>query len=189
MCRICSSGSGNRLTRSDVECAVGNHVVNVSRILDRVIFLKQGSLFAGMKSGDLRALAAIAEELHFEPGQYAVRENELGDSLYVIREGRMAVTKAVGGTDEVILTTLSGGDCFGDMSIFDAEVRSAGVKADEHCRLLRIGRDDMLDILNEHPGIGIELIRIFVKRLRNANGKIEELSSANTAEGLLRVEQ
>lgn len=157
-------------------------MLSVPHILDRVIFLKQGSLFSGMRSGDLRALAAVAEELEFEAGQWVVRENELGDSLYLIREGRMVVTKAVGGEGEIILSTLSGGDCFGDMSIFDADVRSASVKADGRSRLLRIGRDDMMDVLGEHPGIGIELIRIFVKRLRRANDKIEQLSSVGAGE-------
>ncbi len=154
-----------------------DHEVSASSIIDRVIFLKQESLFSSMRSGDLRALAAVAEELVFEPGQWVVRENELGDSLYLIREGRMVVVKAVAGGEEVTLTSMSSGDCFGDMSIFDTEVRSASVKADQRSRLLRIGRDDMFDVLSEHPRISVELIRIFVKRLRGANRQIEQLSS------------
>lgn len=195
MCRIraCGDGGGPR-SRSGIkspenarisgrlsrrlEGLVGDREVSASSTIDRVIFLKQGSLFSSMRSGDLRALAAVAEELVFEPGQWVVRENELGDSLYLIREGSMVVIKSVAGGKEVTLTSLSSGDCFGDMSIFDAEVRSASVKADQHCRLLRIGRDDMFDVLSEHPGIGVELIRIFVKRLRGANLQIERLSSA-----------
>jgi hypothetical protein len=39
--------------------------------------------------------------------------------------------------------------------------------------MLRISRDDLIDVLVEHPLIALELLKIFVKRLRKANTRIE----------------
>jgi CRP-like cAMP-binding protein len=63
------------------------------------------------------------------------------------------------------------------MTLFDDEARSASAYAITTCVMLRIARDDLIDVLVEHPLIALELLKIFVKRLRKANTRIESPSS------------
>jgi CRP-like cAMP-binding protein len=146
------------------------------RILESVIFLKKSFLFSTMKTGELRAIAAVAEEVRFDGGEEIVRENDVGDSMYLIREGVVRVVKNAGVEHAVDLARLSTGDCFGEMAIFDAETRSASVYAEGPCAILRIGSDDLVDVILDHPTIALELLKIFVRRLRKANDAIQELS-------------
>jgi len=145
-------------------------------MLERVIFLKKSPLFSTMRTSDLRAIAEIAEELTFEKGGEIVRENDVGDSMYIIREGSVKITK-LAGERQVELAQLGAGDFFGDMAMFDAEVRSASAVAGEACTLLRIDSGSLKDVLLDYPAIAVEFLKIFVKRLRKANAAIQALSA------------
>ncbi len=129
-----------------------------------------------METSDLRAIAAIASELQFESGKEIVRENDVGDSLYIIKVGNVEIVKCVKDKQSITLAELTRGDCFGEMALFDTELRSASVFAKEPCTLICITRDDLNDLLLDYPTIGVEFLKIFVKRLRKANNKIEKLS-------------
>ena len=135
-----------------------------------------------MKTSDIRAVAEIAEEINFKQNDEIVRENDVGDSMYLIKIGTVKITKNAGGS-VLQLARLSAGECFGDMAIFDAEVRSASVIAEGECTLLRIDSDALKDVLIDYPTIGIELLKIFVQRLRNANTKIQTLSADSKPKG------
>ena len=150
------------------------------QILENVIFLKKTATFSSMQTSDLRAIVAISEEVTFSTGMEIVRENELGDSMYIVKGGKVQVVKNIDEKQTVILDELSVGDCFGEMALFDAELRSASVYAKEPCVLLCVHSDDLNDLLLEYPTIAIEFIRTFVKRLRKANQNIRNLSSAKS---------
>ncbi len=142
-------------------------------LLENVIFLKKTSLFSQIQTGELRAIASIAETLSFEPGDEVVKESDVGDSMYIIKEGRIKIAKKAGDGAMVDLAELGAGECFGEMSLFDDESRSASAYAVTRCTLLRIARDDLVDVIAEYPFIAVELLKIFVKRLRKANNRIE----------------
>ena len=150
-------------------------------LLEKILVLKRSALFASVTTSELRAVAAVAEELHYRPGETIVKENEIGDALFLIRSGAVGISKNVEGGRSVDLATMDAGECFGEMAAIDEEVRSATVSARQECAVLKISKDDLHDVLRESPQIGIELLRIFVKRLRNANLRIETLSHAAKA--------
>ncbi len=146
-------------------------------LLENVIFLKKTMLFSSMQTSELRALADIAKELTFNGKSEIVRENDVGDSLYIIKGGSVSIMKQISEKKTVKLAEMETGDCFGDMALFDAELRSASVYAKETCVLLCIKSDDLNDLLLDYPTIAIEFLKIFVKRLRKANQAIEKLST------------
>lgn len=143
--------------------------------MENVIFLKRNPLFSEVRSEELRAIAAISREREFSKDECIVKENDPGDSLFIVKSGSIRVTKS-SGTEEVLLAVLPVDSCFGEMVIFEDAQRSASGYANEDCALLIIQRDDLLDVVLEFPGIALELFRIFGKRLREANEKIRRLS-------------
>ncbi|MBD3314575.1 MAG: cyclic nucleotide-binding domain-containing protein [Chitinivibrionales bacterium] len=153
------------------------------QILEKVIFLKKSMLFSAMRTAELRAIAAVAEELSFSDNDAIVRENDIGDSMYLIRTGEVAIVKGSGGEERVELARLSAGDCFGEMAVFDTEYRSAGAFAQGICTILRISSDDLVDVIHEQPNVALGLLRIFVRRLKKADEVIHKL----TVDGRRRV--
>ena len=155
------------------------------KLLENVIFLKKTALFSSMETGDLRAIAAIAEETAFKAEDEIVKEDDVGDSMYIIKDGIVIIEKAISEKEKVVLDESAKGDCFGEMALFDAELRSASVRAKEDCVLLCIKSDDLNDLLLSYPTIAIEFLKTFVVRLRKANETIEKLSAEKRNNPLL----
>jgi CRP/FNR family transcriptional regulator, cyclic AMP receptor protein len=146
-------------------------------LLESVIFLKKTNLFSAVQTSELRAIASIVETVDVEAGEELVKESDAGDCLYVIKEGKVRITKKSGDNKLIDLAELSAGECFGEMALFDDEARSASAYAVSRCSVIRIKRDDLIDVIMEYPMIAIELLKIFVRRLRKSNVRIESLSS------------
>jgi CRP/FNR family transcriptional regulator, cyclic AMP receptor protein len=142
-------------------------------LLENVLFLKKTALFSNIKTSELKAIASVVEEMSFHYGEAIVKENDPGDSAYIIKEGRIKIVKKAPDNCPVDLAELSEGDFFGEMSLFDDEARSASAFAVTPCVVLKLMRDDLIDVIGEHPSIAVELIKIFVKRLRAADARIE----------------
>jgi CRP-like cAMP-binding protein len=146
-------------------------------LLENVIFLKKTPLFSAVHTSELRAVAAVVEEFTVEAGGELVKESDPGDCVYIIKDGTVRITKKTADNRTLDLAELSPGESFGEMALFDDEARSASAVAQTRCSLLRIKRDDLIDVILEYPMIAIEMLRIFVRRLRKSNARVEALSA------------
>jgi CRP-like cAMP-binding protein len=81
------------------------------------------------------------------------------------------------------LAKLGEGACFGEMSLFDAEPRSASITTLESCDCLMLTQQQLYEAIDETPGIAINIIRLLSRRIRELNqdlnehqGRIKELT-------------
>ena len=131
--------------------------------VEKVLFLKSIDLFRGLPGEELAPSAEIAEEQPFAAGDPVFAEGEPGDALYLLVEGAVKVHR--GGEQ---LAQLGARDVFGEMAVLDSQPRSASVTVLKDAVLLKIGRDDFRDILQERPEIGMGIIQVLSRRLRPA---------------------
>jgi CRP/FNR family cyclic AMP-dependent transcriptional regulator len=129
--------------------------------VEKVLFLKSVDLFRGLRGEELATVAEIAEEQPLSAGEAVFAEGEPGDALYLVIEGVVRVHK--GGRQLALLAVR---DVFGEMAVLDAEPRNASVTVVKDAVLLKIGRDDFRDILQERPEIGIGVLQVLSRRLR-----------------------
>jgi CRP-like cAMP-binding protein len=134
--------------------------------VEKVLFLKSIDLFRALPSEELAQIAEIAEEQPLAQGDTIFSEGEPGDALYLIVEGKVKVHKG-----EKELVRLGVRDVFGEMAVLDSEPRSASVTAVEDSVCLKIGRDDFRDILSERPEIGLGVMKVLTRRLRDTSKK------------------
>ena len=132
-------------------------------LVQKILFLKNVPLFSSMPPNELSYLANIAEETIFGAGQTIITQGEHGESLYLIIEGTVTVTQ-----NGETIAQLAENDYFGEMSILDGEPRSASVKADTDCLLLRISKDDFYAILARYHDVSLHIIRTLTQRLRQS---------------------
>jgi CRP-like cAMP-binding protein len=134
--------------------------------VEKVLFLKSIDLFRALPSEELAQIAEIAEEQAFVAGDPVFAEGEMGDALYLVIEGSVRVHKG-----DKQLALLGVRDVVGEMAVLDGEPRSASVTVMKDASLLKIGRDDFRDILNERPEIAMGVIKVLSRRLRETNRK------------------
>lgn len=132
--------------------------------VEKVLFLKGVDLFKNIAGEELSYIAQITDEVECAPSQTIFQEGDQGDAMYLIVDGRVKVHS---GTE--VFAELGNNQCFGEMSILDAEPRSASITALTELILLKIQRDDFAEILAEKPDISRGIIKVLTRRLREAN--------------------
>ena len=138
--------------------------------------LRSIPLFRRVSEGDLEELATHLIERRFPKNATVVEEGLPGDYMYVIREGRVKVTKASEDGREKIMNFLEAGAFFGDMALLGNETRSASVKTLEESVLLALSRRDFIDLLRQSPDLALSVIEELANRLRETNEQARSLS-------------
>ncbi len=133
-------------------------------------------LFAHVDDESLESMGELLIERGIPKHQTIVEEGLPGDYMYVIREGRVKVTKSSEDGREKILDFFDAGNFFGDMSLFDQAPRSASVKTLEPCRLLALSRRDVLDVLRRSPDLALAVIQVLIHRLRETDEQASSMS-------------
>ena len=140
-----------------------------------VEFLATVPLFKGLDAAELGRFAELLREKSYPKGSVILFEDDPGDALFVVREGRVKVVLVAEDGREVILGLLGIGEHFGELSLIDDQPRSAHVIAMEESALLVLRRDDFRRRVEQSPAVAWSLLTGLSRRLRRADGKIGSL--------------
>jgi len=135
-------------------------------------FLATVPLFSTLDDEELEQFAALMREKTYPRGSVIVFEDDPGDSLFIVREGRVKVVLVAEDGREVILGVLGVGEYFGELSLIDDQPRSAHVIAMEDSVLLVLRREDFRKRVESSPRVAWSLLHELSRRLRRADGKI-----------------
>ncbi len=138
--------------------------------------LKNVPLFSSFSDQQLAALLPAVQHRRFPRGSYVIRAGEETDALYIILAGKAKVLIPDDDGNEVILSVIGPNEFFGEMGLLDDLPRSASVETMEACEMLRISRSGFLSCLKDNFDAAMLIIRNLVKRLREADRKIESLA-------------
>lgn len=130
--------------------------------IEKVIFLQNIDVFAEVPSEQLALLASIAEEEDYSQDEIVYREDEPADALYLVLDGKVRLHR---GEQEISQATNK--DAFGTWALFDEEPRVVTATVVEDALLLRVDREDFVDIMADNVQIAQGVMRTIVKRLRN----------------------
>ena len=133
-------------------------------------------LFAQVADEDLEQIASHLIERRYPRNTTIVEEGLPGDYMYIIREGRVKVTKLSDDGREKILEFLDEGAFVGEMALFERAPRSASVKTLTPVRLLALSRTDFLRLLKKSPDLAMAVIQELSRRLRTINEQASALS-------------
>ncbi len=136
-------------------------------ILNRVVLLGQTPLFGAIADDILGEVAAYCREAAYAAEQVVFEEGDRGQCLYAIASGRVAIV-----TGDTVLRELERGACFGEMSILDAEVRSATVRTIEPTVLLALDGEDFLALLQSEPEIANGIVHVLTARVRDLSHRL-----------------
>ncbi len=133
-------------------------------------------LFEKVGDADLEVLADHLIERRYPQNSVVVEEGLPGDYMYVLREGRVKVTKLSEDGREKILEILGPGAFFGEMSLLDRSPRSASVRTLDAARVVALSRTDFLESLRKSPDLSMAVIQVLTQRLRYQSEHTSSLS-------------
>jgi signal transduction histidine kinase len=140
----------------------------------RVGFLRRVQIFRESPDSLLAVIAENLSEMEVSVNDHIVLKGELGDSMYIILDGRVKVHDG-----EYIFSTLKTGDVFGKYYLLDNIERSATVTALSHTFLLRFRQEDFYRITRNENTVIKGILRTLVGRLRDMNEAEEQLAEQN----------
>lgn len=129
--------------------------------IERVMALKSAEVFAGIPDSVLAIIASVGEEIECTRDRDFIEKGELGDCMYVIQEGRVAIHDG-----ETHIADLGPGDVVGEMAVLDPEPRSASARAATETVLLRIDKESFDSVMADYPDLARGVIQVLVRRLR-----------------------
>ena len=137
--------------------------------------LRKMPIFGGLNESALKLILDSATAMELAPGQYLFREGDRAESVFVLTSGSVAIEKALN-AKPIVLGHLGAGDCIGEMALIDFQARSASVRADTRCEVLKIPAASLRTLLNDdleqYTMIMMNMGREVSRRLRRADERL-----------------
>ena len=131
-------------------------------VIEKVLFLQNIDVFNEVPSEHLGYLAAIAEEVSYLKNEVIYKVNEYSDAMYLVLEGKVRLH-----IDHRDITTADAKEAFGTWALFDDSPRVVTATAIEDSCLLKIDREDFVDLLADHVQMTQAILKTLVVRMRS----------------------
>ena len=141
-------------------------------------FLKTVTLFEDLSEEELGIVASRFRERDYVKHEIVFFEEDTGNYMYIVQEGRVKVSRLLPNGKEMILAFHEAREYFGEMSLIDGGTSPATVTTVIPSRVLTVTRENFLELL-EHPSINRAVLKMLCGRCRDAWGQIEVLTFHN----------
>ena len=138
-------------------------------------YIRDVPLLARLPDEDVSLLAARGRVKRFNAGATLFHEGDAGDSLYVVIDGRVRISRLSGSGAEATLAIVGKGDCVGEFALLDSRPRSATATAQTATRTFVVSRDDFRDWVRQRPEASLALLETLSLRLRRTDEAITDL--------------
>ena len=136
--------------------------------------LARTQIFGGIPEDILHHLAEASLERTYKKGQLVFHQEDSGDSLFVVVEGRIKVFVTSEEGEEMVLVVVRPPEVFGELALIDGGRRSASAEALETTKLLALDRKTFLELLQRHPALTDALLRSLGGVVRRLTGQASD---------------
>lgn len=159
--------------------------VSAAQLARNLSLLRGLRIFTGVPDEELVGVAHFATERQLAKGEMLFREAEEGNELFVLAAGHLVVQRK--GT---VVATINPGEVVGELAVLDAQPRAADVIAHSDVRVLRVGGQDLEQLLARRPVLARSVIHMLTSRLRlrsDRQDRVNKLIHAYRVRGHLRA--
>ncbi len=111
---------------------------------------------------------------YYRDGEIVINKGDEGNCLFVIQEGKVGVFDHQG-DKEVKIAELGATEFFGEMGLFEKDVRSCTVRASGDAKILTIDKRNFYKTIEKDPTIAYRLLQKMSLRLRELNKKVSQI--------------
>jgi signal transduction histidine kinase len=134
-----------------------------------VVALENNKLFSQLTPQELSKLRGIAREQTVAAGREIFKEGDPGDGVYLVKDGLVEISVRGGQTGRYVFVEAGPGDLLGEMAVIEDQPRSATAMARKETVLYFIPRAEVLQLVDQSPGLALALLRVISHRLRGFN--------------------
>ncbi len=122
---------------------------------DLLQLLSEIPIFSGLEKKEYKKILPLLVPIKYPPGSEIIKQNDDGDSMFLIKKGSVRVLRTERNSQVVSLGDLEAGSFFGELSLIDNLPRSATVVSNEECEIFRLSRHDFENLINDNSKIAL----------------------------------
>ena len=140
-------------------------------LTDRILLVREIDIFSGLSVSELAAVASVTKAVSHQADQVVIREGDLGETLFLVVKGSVAVLKHLDADNELELDQIDSGDYFGEMALFENQKRSASIRTLTESEFLTLHKAEFNEIVHEFPEIALNACRVLSTRIRRLHAR------------------
>jgi CRP/FNR family transcriptional regulator, cyclic AMP receptor protein len=150
--------------------------------MNRNALLQSIPLFQQLSAQDLQILARSMTLCHYDAGETIFDQGDVGNTMYIVTKGCVHIYVHGDVSQSIPVKDLTRGEYFGELSLIDDKVRSAGACAETDVELLGLTRATLANYIETHPHVAMTILRTMSERLRETNLLLSQRASKNVDE-------
>lgn len=150
--------------------------------MDTMPLLRSIPLFDGLTDDDLHALASTLTPRAFPAGKMIFAQGDAGNAMYIVESGDVNIHLPGEASRRISLADLARGEFFGELALFDEQLRSASALATTDVVLLELRHAPFEHYLASRPRAAMAILRTMSQRLRETNSLLSGRVAKNVDE-------
>lgn len=153
--------------------------------LENLSFFRRISIFRHLSGRQLGWIMQAMQRRHYEAGEPLFREGQVGKAVFLIRSGRVELSKKGEKNKERLLGVLGSGQIFGEMALLEELPRTASATVVEEGDIYLLYTTTLNALIKRYPLIGVKLMKnmavMLSALLRKTNKEMEQRRTARAA--------
>jgi len=133
-------------------------------------------LFRDLNERELEELDNVTTMSTVPKGRVFYRPDEIGEILFLLKQGRVQVYRISPDGKKLILGLLDAGTIFGEMSLIGQRMYGAFAEAMESCVICVMSRADIERLVLDKPQVGLRMLEVAGRRLQEAEARLEDMA-------------
>jgi CRP/FNR family cyclic AMP-dependent transcriptional regulator len=141
---------------------------------DKLGLLRASDLFHDLNDDQMTEVEKMTVMTRCKRGSLIYGQDERSESLFLLKKGRVALYRLSPEGKKLTTHLISPGTLFGDMEFTGSTLAGSFAEASEDSILCVITRHDLEQLISRYPPIGIRLLNVLSRRVRNLEARLEE---------------
>lgn len=138
--------------------------------------LSEIEIFQDLTEQDMAQMDRTTTMSTCDPGRVFYGPEEAGEVLFLLKKGRVQLYRLSPEGKKLVVSILEPGAIFGEMSLIGQGMHNTFAEAIEECTLCVMSRLDVEQLLVRKPQVGLRIMEVMARRLKEAESKLEDMA-------------
>ena len=143
---------------------------------DEIRLLSAADILEPLSEEEVEDLARQNPDIRLQEGKILFTPDEVGESLYIVKQGRIRLYIAGSEGEEITLAMVEEGKMFGEMALTAQRLRSVYAQAALPSLVLSLSRNALEDLVLRNPRVGLRLIGRLSERVHRLENRLKDMS-------------
>jgi CRP-like cAMP-binding protein len=159
----------------------------VSDRAGKMWYLKKINLFDHLDDEIMEELGDITHVQDVPEGQPIYFPGDNADTIFMLKKGRVRLSRSSPEGNNITLTILEPGDVFGEMALTDAEERQTRAETMSNAFICSSPKEKFLEVLRQNPDLNLRVTQMIGDRRREVEARVQNLIFKDSRERVLYV--